>query len=95
MNQLIKPLRGGQITIPALFRDKLGIDQHSLLQLSIVGQELRIKPVTILSTAAGAPWFKKVYDQFAPVRQEAKKYSETQIDTAIDTAVKAVRKSHV
>jgi hypothetical protein len=43
---------------------------------------------------SGSPWLKELYDLFAPARAEAAKYSEEEINTAIDEAVKAVREEY-
>lgn len=95
MTQIIKTLRSGQITLPAYFREKLGIDSDTLLQISLMDGELRIKPVQISEKAQGSPWLKEAYEAFTDVRKELKKYSEDEINEAIDKAVKAVRKAHV
>ncbi|MBI4067251.1 AbrB/MazE/SpoVT family DNA-binding domain-containing protein [Candidatus Gottesmanbacteria bacterium] len=95
MIQLIRPLRSGQITIPAPFREKLGIDRDTFLQISLIEGELRIKPVSVTTKAQDTAWFRKLYDQFSDVRKEAQKFSEKEINQVIDKAVKAVRKSHV
>ncbi len=96
MTQIIKTLRSGQITIPADFREKLGIDSDTLLQISLMQGELRIKPVRVSEKVQGSPWLKELYDYFAPVREEIKKkgYSEKEINDTIDAAVKAVRAKH-
>jgi AbrB family looped-hinge helix DNA binding protein len=90
--KIVRPLRGGQITIPAAFRRQLGIDADSLLQVTLDRDELRIKPVRV--TEQGSPWFRELYDLFAPVRQEAieKGYTDEQINAWIDEAVEAVRR---
>lgn len=95
MTQLVKALRSGQITIPSEFREKLGIDEDSFLQINLIEGELRIKPVRITQKAGDSVWFEKLYGQFSKVRKEAQKYSEKEIDKTIDKAVKAIRKSHV
>ena len=96
ITRIVRPLRSGQITIPAAFREKLGISSDSLLQITLVQGELRIRPVHTAETVAGSPWLKELYDYFAPVRREAeaKGYSEEEINTAIDQAVAAVRRQH-
>lgn len=96
MIKLVKALRSGQITIPSDFREKLGITSDSLLQMSLLQGELRIKPVQIAKEQQGSPWLKDAYNAFAPVRQEIKEkgYTEQEVNDAIDAAVKAVRKSH-
>lgn len=95
MTKLVKSLRNGQVTIPADFREKLGIEADTLLQISIMHGELRIKPVQVSDkNQVGSPWLKEAYEAFADVRKELEKYSEEEINEAIDKAVKAVRKSH-
>ena len=94
MTQLVKALRSGQITIPSEFREKLGIDNRTLLQIKLIEGELRIKPVRLTQKAGESAWFKKLYDQFSEVRKESKSLSEKEINKAIDKAIKAVRKSH-
>ena len=96
MTKIIRPLRSGQITIPAEFREKLGIGPDSLLQVTLMQGELRVRPLSVTERGAGSPWFKELYDTFAPVRQEAKdkEYTEEDIDTVIDAAVNAVRHKH-
>jgi bifunctional DNA-binding transcriptional regulator/antitoxin component of YhaV-PrlF toxin-antitoxin module len=91
VTRIVRPLRGGQITIPSEFRKSLGIDTDSLLQISLVAGELRIRPLTVTQRAEGSPWLKELSDQFAPVREEAGQYPEAEIDAAIDKAVRAVR----
>ena len=91
MPQIVKALRGGQITIPADLRETLGIDTDSLLQVRLEAGELRIKPVKITDYAADSAWLKKLYDHFAPIRQEAVQHSEREVNETIDQAVAAVR----
>ncbi len=95
MMKVIRPLRGGQVTIPAEFRRALGIERDSLLQLTLVDGELRIRPVDVSPASDGSGWLREAYDAFAPIREElARKYSSEEIDAAIDQAVKAVRQSN-
>ena len=96
MTKFVQSLRSGQITIPMEFRKELGIGKGTVLALSLTGGELHIKPLHVADTAAGSPWMKDLYDMFAPVRAEVRRrrYSEKEIDTAIDKAVTAVRKKH-
>lgn len=93
MTKIVRSLRSGQITIPYDFREKLGINADTLLQISLLQGELRIKPVKAVDTVSGSPWVKELYKIFSPVRKEAKDkgYGENKIDTAIDEATKAVR----
>lgn len=95
MTKIVRSLRSGQITIPSDFREKLGIDADTLLQVSLIQGELRIKPVQLSQKISGSPWIKEAYEAFTDIRKELKKYSEEEINQAIDKAVKAVRKSHV
>ncbi len=44
------------------------------------------------SDGAGSSWLRAMYEAFAPIREElGEKYSEDEIDEAIDQAVNAVR----
>ena len=89
--KVIRPLRGGQITIPAEFRRRMGITDDSLLQVTLANGELRIKPVRVQETGEGSAWLADLYERFAPVRDEAQRYTEQEIDEAIMAAVTAVR----
>ena len=90
--RIVRPLRGGQITIPSEFRKQLAIGPDSLLELSLVEGELRMRPVSVAPTVAGSSWLKELYDAFAPVRAQAQQHRPTEIDAAIESAVKAVRR---
>lgn len=92
--KIVRPLRSGQITIPVEFRQKLGIEADSLLQITLLPGELRIKPLSVVQRVAGSPWLQGLYDLFAPVRQEAEQYTEAETNTAIDEAIKAVRRQN-
>ncbi len=94
MTKVVRSLRNGQITIPAEFRRELGIESDTLLQLTLGHGELRITPLQARRRAPGSGWLKELYEQFAPVREEAKAYSEDEVNAAIDEAVKAVRAKH-
>ncbi len=89
--KVVRPLRSGQITIPAEFREKLAITPDTLLQIMLVGHELRIRPVQV-SEMTGAAWARDLYKLFAPVRKEAERYSEAEVNADIDRAVAAVRR---
>lgn len=93
-SRIIRPLSDGQITIPHEFREELGITATSLIQITLIEGELRLKPVRPTGAEEGSSWLRELYDSFAPVRQEAieRGYSEEEIDEAIDQAVAAVRK---
>ena len=90
-SRVVRSLRNGQITIPAECRKRLGIHDESLLQVTLGQGELRIAPLRT-SEQSGSPWLKDLYEQFAPVREEASRYSEQEINDAIDAAVQSVRR---
>ena len=94
MTRIVRPLRSGQITIPAEFRKRLGITEDSVLQMILGEGELRIRPMRVTESAAGSPWMKELYDLFAPVRDEAAAMREEEIDEAIKEAVDASRKKY-
>ena len=90
--KIVRPLRGGQITIPASFRKSLGIDEDTLLRLTLIDGELRVKPVRPVEMTAGSSWLTELYELFAPFRERAAQYTEEEINETIDQAVRAVRR---
>ncbi|MDL1898274.1 AbrB/MazE/SpoVT family DNA-binding domain-containing protein [Anaerolineae bacterium CFX7] len=89
--KVVRPLRNGQITLPAEFRARLEITEQSLLEIKLVGDELRVKPVRV-AAAKNSEWARELYEMFAPVRAETTKQSEKQVNADIDKAVAAVRR---
>jgi bifunctional DNA-binding transcriptional regulator/antitoxin component of YhaV-PrlF toxin-antitoxin module len=90
--RIVRPLRSGQVTIPEEFREKLGIGKETLLQMTLVPGELRIKPVPAIEE--GSPWLRELYEYFAPVRQEIleRGIPEEEVNADIDAAIAAVRR---
>jgi len=90
--RLVKPLRSGQITIPVEFRREMGIDENSLIEISMSGGGLHLYPVSVRSNQ-GSSWLKELYDHFAPVRQDIleRGISEEEVNADIDAALAAVR----
>ena len=93
MTKIVRPLRGGQVTIPAAFRKELGIDGETMLRMTLVDGELRIKPVQVTEAPKGSPWLRELYEYFAPVREEILRrgISEEEVNADIDAAIAAVR----
>ena len=92
-SKIIKPLRGGQITIPFEFRQKLGIKEDTLIRVTLEGEELHLRKVELKEVPKGSPWLKELYHLFAPVRGDLASYSEDEVDAAIDEAVTKVRRT--
>lgn len=94
LTKLVRPLRGGRITIPAEFRRRLGINQESLLRLTLDDRGLHITQVQVVETGAGSPWLRELYDMFAPVREEIleRGISEEEVNADIDAAIAEVRR---
>ena len=94
MLRIVRPLHDGQITIPDEFQHELGIAEDSMLQLTVIDGELRIRAVKGLPAAQAPLWVKKAYDSLAPVREEAIEagYTEEEINATIDEAIAAVRR---
>lgn len=88
--RVVRPLRRGQLTIPVEFRRQLGIDDDTLLQLTLKENKIEITPVVTTPTK-GSAWLRELYDLFAPVRQDAADLSEADVDTLIDEAIEEVR----
>jgi AbrB family looped-hinge helix DNA binding protein len=90
LTRVMRPLRRGQITIPAEFRRRLGIDDDTLLQLTLREDRIEITPVAVTPVASTA-WARELYTMFAPIREKARTMDEAEIDAAIDEAIDEVR----
>jgi bifunctional DNA-binding transcriptional regulator/antitoxin component of YhaV-PrlF toxin-antitoxin module len=93
ITKIVRPLRGGQVTIPAAFRKELGIDAETMLRMTLVDGELRIKPIQVTEAPKGSPWLRELYEYFAPVREEILRrgISEEEVNADIDAAIAEVR----
>ncbi|MEZ4530658.1 MAG: AbrB/MazE/SpoVT family DNA-binding domain-containing protein [Thermomicrobiales bacterium] len=94
-SRTVHVLRGGQITIPIEFRRELGIEDASLMEVTLTERgDLTLHPVE--TRPRGSSWLRELYEAFAPVRQEAidKGYTEEEINEWIDEAVREVRAEH-
>ena len=91
--KIVRALRGGQITIPAMFRKALGIEEETLLRVTLCDGELTIAPVRIAGSDEGSQWLHELYEYFAPVREEILRrgISEEEVNADIDAAIAAVR----
>jgi len=91
--RLVRALRGGQITIPVEFRRELGIDEETLLRMTLKDGALIIKPVRVDDPPHGSPWVRELYEYFAPLRAEilASGITEEELFADIDAAVEEVR----
>jgi len=90
VSRVVRPLRRGQLTIPAEFRRRLGIGDDTLLQMTLREDKIEIVPVTTQSIS-GMAWVKELFEMFAPVRQAAQALDEAQVDALIDEAIAEVR----
>ena len=90
LTRVVRPLRRGQLTIPAEFRRRLGIGDDTLLQLTLHQGKIEMAPVGA-TPVAGRVWAREPYAMFAPVRREARTMDEAEIDALIDEAVAEVR----
>jgi bifunctional DNA-binding transcriptional regulator/antitoxin component of YhaV-PrlF toxin-antitoxin module len=96
MTKIVRPLRGGQVTIPAAFRRELGIGDDTMLRMTLVDGELRIKPVQLTEMSKGSPGLRALYEYFAPVREEILRrgISQEELFADIDAAIAEVRAEH-
>jgi AbrB family looped-hinge helix DNA binding protein len=46
--RLVKPYAKGQVTIPADFRERLGIDENTILQMELKGARIEITPMRVV-----------------------------------------------
>ena len=71
--KLVRPLRGGQVTIPVEFRRSLGIDKDTMLSMTLTDGELVVRPIKFTQKdqkEGDSPWLRELYEYFAPVRDE-------------------------
>lgn len=54
-----------------------------------------MRPVKVKTGEEGSGWLADLYDLFAPVREEAAKFSEEEVNADIYKAVAAVRRERV
>ena len=94
--RLVRPLRSGQITIPAEFRKSLGFDENTILRMTLKDGELRITPIQADGQTRGSPGLRALYEYFAPVREEilASGVTQEELFADIDAAIAAVRSEH-
>ena len=90
LTRVVRPLRRGQLTIPAEFRRRLGIDDDTLLQLTLQEDKIEITPV-VATPVSEMAWARELYAMFAQVREAAQGMEEAEIDALIDEAVDEVR----
>ena len=65
LTRIVRPQAKGQITIPADFRERLGIDQSTFLQLTLRGSTIEVSPVRLATEGAGLRDFtRKELDAF-------------------------------
>lgn len=91
-SRTVHVLRGGQITIPIEFRRELGIEDASLVEVTMTERgDLTLHPVE--TRPRGSEWLREVYEAFEPVRQEIleKGMTEEEVDALIDEAFREVR----
>lgn len=93
LSKTIRVRRGGRVTIPAEFRRRLGIDDQTLLLMSVEDGVMRVLPVPIEGLDEESDWLDALYQAYAPIRAEilARGISEEEINADIDTAIAEVR----
>jgi bifunctional DNA-binding transcriptional regulator/antitoxin component of YhaV-PrlF toxin-antitoxin module len=91
LTRIVRPLRSGQITIPREFRRALNLDKYDMLQVTLDGDELRIRPVTLAEVETGSDWLYDLYLLFAPARQQAAAHTEEQVNADIDAVLADIR----
>ena len=82
--QLVRPLRNGQITIPVEFRRALHLTDQTLLRMTLVGDELHLRPVQMEGVEPGSNWLSELYHLFAPVRRHNANLTEEAINADLD-----------
>ena len=91
---LVRSLRSGQITLPAAFRRALRLDEAMFLQVTLEGDELRIRAYAPDKLETGSDWLRDLYGLFRPVRRDAADATDDLINAAIDQAIAHLRGDH-
>ena len=92
--RLVRPLRNGQITLPAAFRHALDLDQAPMLQITLQDGELRIRPYHPDRLETGSTWLADLYRLYRPVRQKISASNALDLDIVIDTLVARLQGGH-
>lgn len=89
----VRSLRGGQMTIPIEFRRALGIDEETLLRVTLEDGALRVAPLRTEEKARDPNPLRDLYEYFAPVRDAvlASGISQEELWAEIDAAIAEVR----
>lgn len=58
-----------------------------MLQMTLAGDELRIRPVKLAHVESASHWLHELYLMYAPVRQQAQSHTEAEIDADINAAL--------
>ena len=94
----VRFLVADELDLPKVFREELGIDDSTLLVLTSVDGELRIKPVRFNTNESeeGSPWLRELYEYIAPVREAilASGITQEELFADIDAAIEEVRAEH-
>jgi bifunctional DNA-binding transcriptional regulator/antitoxin component of YhaV-PrlF toxin-antitoxin module len=92
-SRVVQVLRGGRIVIPAEFRRLIGIEDDSLLRITVEDGDLRVSPVNSEMQGKERDWLDALYDAYAPTRADilARGISEEEVNTDIDAAIAEVR----
>ena len=88
---LVRSLRSGQITLPAAFRRALRLDEAMFLQVTLEGDELRIRAFASDKLETGSDWLRDLYLLFQPVRRSAVSISDETINSDIDRTIGHLR----
>ena len=93
MATMVRASKTGQVAIPDEIRKELGIEENTLLRVTVQDGELRLKPVDRREETEGSPWLLEPYEYFAPVREEIRRkgYTDEEVNAAIDAAIREVR----
>ena len=89
--RLVRPLRNGQVTLPAAFRHALRLDLASMLQITLEGDSLRIRAYNPMQLETGSDWLRELYHHFRLIRRESALSDEQDVNSFIDQAIATLR----
>src|SRR5229473_334773 len=90
---LVRMLRGGQVTLPAVARKALKLSEGDYLDLEVQGSTLTLRPVTVVDRAAADRQLDKILSRVEYIGPGPEP-SEDEVMDMVVSEIRAVRDKH-
>jgi AbrB family looped-hinge helix DNA binding protein len=87
---LVKVIRNGQITLPKSLRDRLGIREGDLLEVTLTKSGMNIVPKTAVDSELARDQFFRMVNEF---RESVKDADPQELEVALGEALSAAKKA--